>query len=489
MGRARKDVSSDVDRRRFLQWTGAGLASAWAAGCSSTAPAPGSAAAEMPGTPDHRPNVLFIAVDDLNQHLGCYGNPVVRSPNIDRLAARGVRFVHAYPQAATCVPSRYCFLSGMRKTTIYDPEAKRPALDNVTWLPAHFREQGYFTARVDKVFHIGRDVPTCWDITEEGPRVNGRPVIMYTPQELRKLGIEDKLLYMKRYKKEVRGEGMRWGPIDVADEQLPDGMTARRGVELLRTMPDRPEPFFLALGFRRPHLPWHVPPRYFDMYPPESIQLPPEQPGVERVPEDIHRAGMRAYYAALTFMDTQLGLVLDEMDRLGLWDDTIVVLFGDNGYALGERDNFFSKWPPYESATAVPLIVAAPHARLNGQASEHVVELIDIYPSLVDYCGLPKPEGPVGRSFVPLLNDADADWTDYGITEYDDRGKNGIRSARYRYTESADGEPLMLYDLEEDPYEHRNLVAEPAYADTVSRLSRLMHSVLERSRRPFSPQS
>jgi arylsulfatase A-like enzyme len=196
---------------------------------------------------------------------------------------------------------------------------------------------------------------------------------------------------------------------------------------------------------------------------------------------------MRAYYAALTFMDTQLGLVLDEMDRLALWDNTIVVLFGDNGYALGERDNFFSKWPPYESATAVPLIVAAPGARLNGRPTERVAELLDIYPSLVDYCGLPRPDGPVGRSFIPLLSDPHARWTDHGITEYDDANKNGIRGTRYRYTESADGEPLMLYDLQADPFEHKNLMDDPAREPDIRRLSALMRSVLERSRKGLPP--
>jgi uncharacterized sulfatase len=427
--------------------------------------------------------VLFISVDDLNQHLGCYGNPIVKSPNIDRLAARGVRFAHAYPQASTCVPSRYCFLSGMRKTSIYDRSTNRLSTDDVLWMPQYFRQQGYHTARVDKVFHIGRDIPECWHISEEGPRVDGEPVRVYTPSELEKLGLQDKLRNQQRIKQIIRGEGMLWGEVDVEDEQLPDGMTARRAVELLGTMATGDRPFFLGVGFRRPHLPWYVPPRYFEMYPPESIQLPPSQPGVERVAEDVHRAGMRAYYAALTFMDTQLGLLLDAMDRLDLWDSTAVVLFGDNGYALGERDNFFSKWPPYESATVVPLIVAAPGAPLNGRASDHVVELIDMFPSLVDYCGLPRPEGPVGRSFLPLLDGQDADWVDYGITEYDDADQNGIRSSRYRYTESATGDPVMLFDLETDPYEHRNLVDDPAHRDTIGRLSRLMNSVLEDSRR------
>jgi uncharacterized sulfatase len=450
---------------------GGGAEAGAAAGSDSPAPA----------------NVLFISADDLNPSLGCYGNAIVKTPNIDRLAARGVRFTRCYAQYASCAPSRFSFLGGWypERTGVctFGPKSRDGALKNVVYLPQHFRDHGYLSMRLDKVFHVGKDDPQSWDISEEPYRdKSGKFKAIWTGIEIKTLGLEPRVLREGRYP-QVRGESGSYAVLDVKDEELFDGHNAARAAELLGERAEDGKPFFLALGFRRPHLPWIAPKKYFDMYPPEKMPLPPRDPkgGPPRLSPREHQEMIAHYYAAVTFLDVQVGRVLDALERLKLAENTIVVLFGDQGYCLGERNDHFGKGTLWERSLIVPLIVAAPGAKRRGAACDRVVELLDIYPTLVDLCRLPQPaSGLQGRSLVPLLNRVDAPWEDRAISAWGrqdgQRPALSVRTARYRYTEKADGKPAELIDHDVDPYERNNLVDDPRHAEVRQRLQRILHA-------------
>lgn len=421
-------------------------------------------------------NVLFIVVDDLNPQLGCYGNPVVQTPQVDRLSARGVRFTRAYSQWTSCLPSRVSFLSGWypTKTQVHDfsPAARDGVMKDVTYLGQHFKNNGYFTARLDKVFHIGHDDPLSWTVSEEP--FPGSPA--WTAIELKTLGLEGKILRQGRNER-VKAESASFVVMDCADEELFDGRTAKRAVELLEDRAKDGQPFFLACGFRRPHLPWIAPKKYFDLYPSEKIQLPPKKPnGPGPVLTDAeHREAIAHYYACVTFMDTQVGKVLAALERTGLDKNTVVVFFGDQGYYLGERDQFFAKGKLWERSMLVPLIIAEPNMERAGVACVRPVGLVDLYPTLVELCGLPQPaSGLQGASLVPLLANERGPWRDYALsfTEENPRGDLGrsIRTPRYRYTETSTGKPVELVDFEQDPNEWCNLVNDPASAAVLKKL-------------------
>jgi uncharacterized sulfatase len=433
-------------------------------------------------------NVLFISVDDLNHCLGCYGNEQVRTPNIDRFSTQALRFTRAYAQWPSCLPSRASFLSGWspRRTGVVDfsPGPRDGALKKVTYLPQHFKDSGYHTARLDKIFHIGRDDPASWTLTEEPYRDDkGRFRAIWTGIEVKTLGLQDKVLREGRYP-QVRGEKGTYRVMDCDDEDLFDGKTARRAVQLLKQRASDQKRFFLGVGFRRPHLPWLAPKKYFDMYPPEEIQLPPAQPGFDKPFSDrVHREMIAHYYAATSFMDAQVGKVLDALRATGLDRNTIVFLFGDQGYHLGERDGFFSKGNLWERSLLVPLLVAAPSCRRAGQSCDRPVALLDMYPTLVDLCGLAAPPSPLdGDSFAGLLTDAGAAWRDWAVSYSHDKRRKAlsrtIRTPRYRYTERSDGAPMELIDYREDPYEWRNLVDSDAHADLHTRMRAMLRKAV-----------
>ena len=352
-----------------------------------------SAAAEK------RLNVLFITVDDLNDALGCYGHPLVKSPNIDRLAAEGVRFEHAYCQFPLCSPSRVSLLTGLRPgtTRIFDLRADfRDHLPDVVTLPQAFKRQGYFVARVGKLFHYGvpgqigtngLDDPRSWDEVVN-PRGRDKDeedrVINYTP----KRGL---------------GSAMSFYKAEGTDEEQTDGRGATAAIELMEKHQD--QPFFLGVGFYRPHTPYVAPKRYFELYPLDKIKLPYNPPDdQDDIPEPAEqirplnyglseqqlRECTQAYFAAITFMDAQVGRLLDALDRLKLADKTIVVLWGDHGYLLGEHGQWM-KQSLFEESARVPLIIYAPGAKGNGHASPRIVETIDIYPTLAALCGVEAP--------------------------------------------------------------------------------------------------
>jgi uncharacterized sulfatase len=469
--------------------------------------APAFAAPAVSAAPA-RPNVLFITCDDLNTALGSYGHPQVKSPRIDALAARGARFERAYSNWPSCLPSRYSMLSGwsIPRTGLRDFSAhsRSGPLAEAVYLPQHYKNHGYTTVRLDKIFHIGGDDPASWTVSEEPLQLmDGTPVTTWTGIELQALG------YDGVHKKPIDAAGTLGNPVvetgrfpkvegekgtyyivhdGVPEERLFDGHTARRAVGYLERFAASREPFFLAVGFRRPHLPFIAHQRYFDLYPWEQIELPPAQPGYKKpFSDEDHKKLIRGYYASISFVDAQVGKVLDALERTGLADNTVVVLLGDHGYALGERDGWFSKATLWDTGLHTTLIVADPRLRDRARAVPEVVSLLDLYPTLVDLTGLPAPSAPLdGRSLRPLIDDRiDADsahpfpgyalahnfrsgWKDLGVS---------VRTPTHRYIENGDG-TVELYDVAADPYAWKNLAADPAHSATRAKLSALARQAL-----------
>jgi uncharacterized sulfatase len=431
-----------------------------------------------------RPNVLFIIADDLTRSLGCYGHPTVKSPNVDRLASQGIRFDRAYCQYPVCSPSRLSFLSGRRPehTGMYgnEGESRTALLKDAVFMPEYFKQQGYFTARVGKVFHIGRDVPECWDVTEEGTPANR---IIYQPQEVDKLALTDTIITQGRLTG-GGGEGNTWSVTSAPESKLIGWQIATRIVELIEQANKGDKPFFIACGFRRPHLPHLAPKSYFDGYPDDKVPMPERSPvihpRVQSTPSDQDtRDGMRSYLACVTFMDTQLGRVLDTMDRLKLWDNTIVIMIGDNGYHLGSRGGYWGKGTGYDESCGVPMVVVAP-GKAKSVACKRVVEYLDFYPTLVEMCGLPPMKGMEGRSIRPLLDNPQAPWDHAAfsiVARQDKPSVLAVSTEKYRLIENEDGKGgLELYDIQADPREWVNLASNPECAEAMAKMKQLARS-------------
>jgi uncharacterized sulfatase len=414
--------------------------------------------------PAGRFNVVLIVSDDLNTELGCYGSTVVRSPNIDKLAAEGIRFDLTISQSPYCIPSRTSFISGRRPDTTgvwtndTDP---RVNMQDVEFLPEYFKEHGYVTAAFGKI--LAAHDEGLWDVYEA---LND-----YSEDA------PDKI----RFEKKVRGNHrVLPTPTRNEDRHHRDGRIARRAVRFLEQ--HESGPLFLAVGFHAPHTPRALPGRYFDMYPLETIELPPSvandredwpssfkpviSPNFEGMDDDLTRKARQAYFASITFMDAQVGVILDSLDRLDLADDTVVVFLSDHGYGIGEH-GLYGKGTLFMNVSRVPLIISAP-GKAPG-VSTRPVELVSLYATLADLCGLPEPQGVEGRSLAPLLDDPRRPWSKYAYA-YGWSGRSVI-SERFRYSEHH-GSPdqAELYDHVNDPHEFHNLVGKSASASIVQEM-------------------
>lgn len=430
-------------------------------------------------------NVLFIATDDCNNHIGSYGHPIVKTPNIDRLAERGVRFERAYCQFPLCSPSRVSIMTGMRPdvTGVFDLKTRfRSRHSEVVTLSQLFRQNGYAAMRVGKIYHYGvpseigtdgLDDPKSWDKVIN-PRGRDK---------------DDEHLVTNVTPKRGLGSALAWLAADGADEEQTDGMVATEAIKLMEEHRDRP--FFLAVGFYRPHTPYIAPKKYFDMYPLETIKavgdptedqkdIPPAalwtKPANWGVSELDQRKAIQAYYASISLMDAQLGRVVGALDRLKLAERTVIVFWSDHGYHLGEHGQWM-KQSLFEGSARVPLIVRMPGAKGNGQACGRTVELLDLYPTIADAAGLTAPKTAAGASLRPLLENPRARWNRPAYTQTS-RGKfmgRTVRNERYRYTEWADGQSgVELYDHQTDPGEITNIAERPDMAGVTDEMKQLL---------------
>jgi arylsulfatase A-like enzyme len=424
-------------------------------------------------------NVLFIASDDLRAELGSYGNGIVKTPNLDKLASQGTRFDRAYCQYPLCNPSRTSLLTGRypTQTGVMDNELYFRALHpEFVSLPEHFKANGYASLRTGKIFHGGIDDTESWTEGGEPRNFTGaqRPP---NPQTGSRISQSDRIVVLE-------GEG----------ESNGDYRTATRAIQYLEQYRDRP--FFLAVGFAKPHSPPAAPKKVFDLYDPARIRLPPDfatKPGApsgfpeisvarrntdlfigrDASPEEA-REMIRAYYASITFMDAQVGRVLEALERLKLREKTIVVFFGDHGYHLGEKGKWSKAYSLFEVATRVPLMIVPPGAK--AQVCRRTVQLLDLYATLVELCGLPRPVGLEGRSITGLLRNPNASWDQpaFSVTLYQGKLGKSVRTERWHYVEWEDGKAgAMLFDHSKDPQELKNLATDPASAGTVRQMKKL----------------
>ncbi|MDA8527858.1 sulfatase [Opitutaceae bacterium] len=436
-----------------------------------------------------RPNVLFIAIDDLNDWVGCLdGHPQVQTPHIDALAERGTLFTNAHCQASICNPSRTSVMTGLRpsSTGVYGLAPWFRSVDELkelTTLPQHFSAAGYHTYTVGKIYH-GRD----WNRSG----ISEFDVVARTEAGLRPK--------TKRVQTPRGGLGMDWGMYPFAESDHKDWKTASWAVEQLEAEPR--DPFFMAVGFALPHVPLFATQRWFDMYPVDEISLPrmllddrddtprfswylhwklPEPRQKFLLEEGEQYKIVQAYLASVSFVDSQVGRVLEALERNGLADNTIVVLWSDHGYHLGEKQ-ITGKNTLWDRSTRVPLVFAGPGVGA-GQRSGRPVELLDMYPTLSELCGLDVAENLEGLSLVPQLQDPTAPRDRPAITTHN-RNNHGVRTESWRYIRYADGSE-ELYDMVNDPSELKNLAADPAYAERKRTLRKHLPSV----NRPAVPGS
>jgi len=441
-----------------------------------------------------KPNVLFLICDDLNCDLGCYGHPLVKSPNIDRLAKRGVRFQQAYCQFPLCGPSRASFMTGLypdqtlvRRNAIYI----REHIPNVNTLPQMFRDNGYFATRIGKIFHYGvprnigsggHDDPYSWNqtINPRGRDVDDEPLIFsLRPGQF--------------------GGTLSWLAADGTDEEQTDGIAAAHATRLLKQYAQSKQPFFLAVGLFRPHTPYVAPKKYFEMYPTDKIVVPtvpegyldtipkPARQAITRkkdqvnLPDDLARQAIQAYYASITFADAQLGHILDTLEETALDKNTIVLFTSDHGYHMGEHGHY-QKTTLFENAARVPLIIAAPGMKASGASTATLAEMVDFYPTLAELCGLEAPKFLSGVSLASVLNDPTVKPRTSAFTQF--ASGYSIRTDRYRYThwgdEGADG--LELYDHKTDPAEMHNLADSDDHEDLIKKLSDMLKTRIEANR-------
>lgn len=451
----------------------------------------GAAAAAPLARAQSRPNVLMLAVDDWNDWIGALGgHPQVKTPNVDRLASMGMLFTDAHTAAPLCNPSRSALMTGRRPTTsgVYDNDQPwRIAMPNVVTLPEHFRNNGYRAMGAGKLFHHGRGYndPRCWDEYfhwNPKARANGmtdgysfppdpEPARPATPMP------------------SVSWRNFDWAPVDVREEEMPDYKVASWAIERLKQ--NHGKPFFLAAGMFRPHIPWFVPKKYFDMYPLDEVVLPPvKDDDLADLPEAGRKMALnehsrhdllvttgnwkravQAYLACISFSDAMLGRILDAFEKSPARENTIVALWSDHGYHLGEKWHWH-KQALWQRATHIPLIVAAPGVTKPGSRCSAPVDTMNVYPTLADLAGLPAPASADGVSLRPLLKDPAAKWDRPAISTYL-RGNHAVYTERWHYIRYADGSE-ELYDRPRDPHEWVNLAGNPAHREAKSEMARLV---------------
>jgi len=442
-------------------------------------------------------NVLFIASDDLNTCLSCYGHPIVKTPNIDRIAKSGIRFDRAYCQFPLCSPSRSSIMTGLAPdtTTVYDLQKHfRSAIPDVVTLGQLFQRNGYFSARVGKIFHYGVPSQIGTDGLDDKPSWN----VALNPNGVDHTK-EERLLTNYTPQRGL-GSSISFYASQAKDDEHTDGIVANEVVRLLEER--RKDRFFIAAGFYRPHVPWIAPSKYFDLYPLEKIALVPFDESEMRIAPELayftrpanwgmsekqRRDAIRAYYASIAFLDAQVGKLLDALDRLKLTDSTTIVFWSDHGYQLGEHGQWM-KQTLFEASARVPLLIGGAGVQARGRASGRTVELLDLYPTLADLCGLAgAPANLHGQSLRPLLKKPDAPWSKPAITQVARRNREqlsmgySIRNERYRYTFWNDGESgEELYDYRTDPRELKNRAGDQSLAGVKSQLRSQMTAILER---------
>jgi len=474
----RKDTEMNkaLSRREFLKAAGVGAA------------ALAMPASLLGAEAGRKPNVLFIPVDDLRPELGCYGREQIHSPNIDRLASRGVMFRRSYCQYPVCGASRASLLSGLRPTrtrfTNYMSWVEKDARSIIS-LPQTFKDNGYHTVSNGKVFHHQTDSEKVWS---ERPW-RARPCFA--------------VWRTKAAQAIIKSHKHRRGPAceaaDVPDDGYPDGVNANKAIADLRRLKKMDKPFFLSAGFEKPHLPFNAPKKYWDLYERKDINLadnpfsPKDAPSVAvhnsgelrsyagipktgPLSDDLARKLIHGHYACISYVDAQIGKVLDELDCLGLRDNTVVVLWGDHGYLLGEH-GMWGKSCNFEPALHSPLIVSAPGIT-GGKKTDALSEFVDIYPSLCELCDLPAPGHLEGTSFVPLMKKPDRPWKTAAFSWSGNGSSISMRTDRYRYSQWSDKDgkvdARMLYDHKTDPNENVNVANQPGSAELVDKLSSML---------------
>lgn len=423
-------------------------------------------------------NVLFIVVDDLNTTLGCYGHPVVKTPNIDKLASSGIKFNHAYCNYAVCGPSRGSFLTGLKPESIGILDNRTPLQnvigDKIT-LPALFRQNGFYTMSLGKIFHGSKDHndPNAWD-----------EIYGYSTTEKGKQGEE-------RNMTDGVLKWCQWQAAEGDDEDQPDGQIAKKAVEFIKAEKDKP--FFLAVGFHKPHDPFIAPKKYFDIYsledctppelpegwePPYKHTLPGETKTFNKFTEQDKREFLRSYYACTSFMDAQVGKLIGALEESGQLDNTLIVFFGDHGYHLGEH-NWWNKVTIFEKGTNAPFIISGNAVSKKGVESDAMFEYIDIYPTLANLFQLKNtPDYLEGKSFAEVLGNPSAQFRNE-VRAIVNRGKmtgRMVKNKKFRYVEWKNGEDgRELYDQKNDPIEYNNLAEKPEYSAVVNEMKELLY--------------
>lgn len=503
----------NYNRREFIKVTAAGAVACLLPGCG------------FPST-EKRPNVLFIAVDDLRPELGCYGNAYVKSPNIDRLAQNGMRFTRAYCQSAVCNPSRASLLTGLRPDTIKVWDLQTDFRDNMpdaVTLPQYFKNNGYHSVGIGKIYHNTIPDPLSW--SEPKLHIAGYP---FDPDAVYRK--PETVEYLEKRKKEIIAAGKqdryidRLGEwylkatateiVDMPDNVYYDGAQTDVALEKLKQLKRMGKPFFFGIGYYRPHLPFNAPKKYWDIYDRDAIPLAENDyvprnaplmaintlrelrgytdfrdtphPAEGQISEQETRLLKHGYLASVSYVDAQVGRLLDALDRFGLRDNTIVILWGDHGWKLGEH-NSWCKMTNYEIDTRAPLIISAPRMKNKNMECNKLVEFVDIYPTLCELAGLKIPQNLEGISAVPLMRNPDRPWKKAVFSQFLREGiwvapdgieymGYSIRTDRYQYVEWMNWETkeyvaYELYDHEIDPQQNNNIAGLPQNEQIVKRLS------------------